>query len=91
MAKRVSPDRPDAITNEHLVGNAPVGKVPEPVAIDALSGNEPVHIELINVDYRVSVRINDKEIIATSDDDYHPDVKQLWDYEEEKAHTREAV
>ncbi len=34
-------------------------------------------VDLINVDYRVALRINDQEVLATSDAEYHPDVEEL--------------
>jgi signal peptidase I len=86
MAKRVSVDRPDAVTGEH-----PVGRSAEPVAVDELNGSEPVQVEMVNVDYRVSIRINGKEIIATTDEQYAPNVKALWDHEEEQFRQRQVV
>jgi hypothetical protein len=69
----------------------PVGRSLEPVAVDALNGSEPVHIEMVNVDYRVAVRINDKEVIATTDEQYYPNVKELWDHEQEQFGSRDAI
>jgi signal peptidase I len=39
----------------------------------------PVQIDFSNVDYRVSVRVNRREVLATSDAEYHPDVAMLYD------------
>jgi len=50
-----------------LIGSRPV----------SLPYGKPVAVELINVDYRVSLRINDQEILATTDTVYHPDVTWL--------------
>jgi len=50
----------------------------QPVKLEVLSQPDPVRVELINVDYRASVRINGKEVIATTDADYHSDVAKLW-------------
>jgi signal peptidase I len=38
---------------------------------------KPMHIELANVDYRVSVRIDGKEVIASKPEDYRPDTRAL--------------
>jgi signal peptidase I len=37
------------------------------------------HIEMINADYHVSVRIDDQEILATTPEQYYPDVQKLMD------------
>jgi len=42
-----------------------------------LDGANPVVLELTNVEYRVCVRINGRQILATDDQQYHPDVPQL--------------
>lgn len=47
-----------------------------------LSGSAPLRVELSNVDYRVSVRVNGKEVIQTTDEQYYPKVKDLWEEEE---------
>lgn len=45
--------------------------------IDPLQNDVPVTVEFENVDYRVSLRINDDEVWATTDADYAPDVVKL--------------
>jgi hypothetical protein len=55
-------------------GDKPIG---EPVALKA--GNDPVEIELTNVDYRVGLRVNRKEIAHTTPEQYHPDIASLLD------------
>jgi len=42
-----------------------------------LSGSGPVAVELVNVDYRVSVLVNGREVLATDDQQYSPDVPRL--------------
>ena len=37
----------------------------------------PVHVEFMNVDYRVTLRINDADVIQTSPQEYHPDLPAL--------------
>jgi signal peptidase I len=39
--------------------------------------SKPWHIEFANVDYRVSLRINDREVIASTPEDYSPDLPML--------------
>jgi signal peptidase I len=50
---------------------------PLEASVPALNETKPVAVEFINVDYRVSVRINGKEVIATTDDRYTPDPVKL--------------
>ena len=45
--------------------------------VDDLKGSGPARLELINVDYRVSVRVNGREIVATTDAQYAPDIPRL--------------
>jgi signal peptidase I len=47
-----------------------------------LSGSNPVRLEMSNVDYRVSLRVNGREVLATDDKDYAPDVAALWAQED---------
>lgn len=37
----------------------------------------PLHVELINVDYRVALRINDVEVATTTPEQYAPDISKL--------------
>lgn len=46
-------------------------------AAPGLNGTGPVTVELVNVDYRVSVLVNGREVIATDDNQYYPDVPKL--------------
>ncbi|HRW51576.1 MAG TPA: S26 family signal peptidase, partial [Phycisphaerae bacterium] len=48
------------------------GRLPRP-----LSAREPVQFELQNLDYRVSLKVDGVEVVATSDEDYSPDAQQL--------------
>jgi signal peptidase I len=66
--ERVAPDRP-AVVNEIELQSAAIPNA-------AFSG--PRRVELINVDYRVSVRIDGKEVLATTDAQYSPNVQALW-------------
>jgi signal peptidase I len=36
-----------------------------------------MHVEMTNADYRVSVRINDQEVLHTEPQQYHPDIHKL--------------
>ena len=66
---------PSVIQDVRKIGET--GRMPE------LAGTNPLRIDFSNVDYRVSLRINGKEVIATSDADYAPDVAALWAQEQE--------
>ncbi|HTL29304.1 MAG TPA: S26 family signal peptidase [Tepidisphaeraceae bacterium] len=47
--------------------------------------SRPTQVELINVDYQVTVRIDGKDVIVTTPDEYHPDLQaRLRDYERDK-------
>ena len=39
--------------------------------------NTPIHVEFTNVDYRVTLRINGRDVLQTTDADYHPDIADL--------------
>jgi signal peptidase I len=68
---------PLQITDEKLVGGSELD-VPE------LGDGKPVELEMTNVDYRVTVRVNGRVIIQSGDDEYHPDVTALFnEYERE--------
>jgi signal peptidase I len=41
------------------------------------AGRAPVRVEFTNVDYRVSLRLDGREVLATTPDDYRPDVRAL--------------
>lgn len=45
--------------------------------IDPLRIGRPVEIEFENLDYRVTLRINGQEVVATKDSDYAPDIPRL--------------
>ena len=48
------------------------------IAVPALSGSRPVRLELSNVDYRVTLKIDGKTVIQTTDAEYGPDVAALF-------------
>ncbi len=62
---------PLQVVGETLVGGAAV-------ASSDLAGSAPVQLELENVDYRVTLRVNGKVLIRTNDAEYHPDVASLY-------------
>jgi signal peptidase I len=49
------------------------------VPVADLNGTRPAQIEFANCDYRVWLRVNDKEVFQTTDDQYHPNVAYLLD------------
>ena len=57
--------------------------------VPELSMGRPVAIDFSNYDYRVSIRVNGREVLATTDDEYHPNVAALYD-EALRAHREEA-
>ncbi|HUN81433.1 MAG TPA: S26 family signal peptidase [Phycisphaerae bacterium] len=46
---------------------------------DPLQTGKPLQIEYENLDYRVALRINSEEVIATKDSDYAPNLSRLLD------------
>ena len=51
-------------------------------AAASLGAGRSRHVEFVNADYRVSVRVDGREVVATSPADYAPDVAaKLADYE----------
>jgi signal peptidase I len=54
--------------------------------------SRPTQVEMTNVDYQVSVRIDGQDVITTTPADYHPDVKaRLRDYENDKDAPRPSI
>jgi signal peptidase I len=41
--------------------------------------SKPTRVDLINCDYQVTLRINDKDVIQTTPQQYHPDIQMLFD------------
>jgi signal peptidase I len=39
----------------------------------------PIHVEVMNVDYRVSVAIDGREVVSTTPQQYHPDLPRLME------------
>lgn len=39
--------------------------------------DRPVHLEFVNLDYRVSLRVDGREVLSTTPQQYHPDVTAL--------------
>lgn len=76
-----------AVSGEREVGVPPGASAPGAASVPALADSAPARIELINVDYRVCVRVNGREVLHTIDDDaqplisYKPDVQALWQQE----------
>jgi signal peptidase I len=70
------------------LGNALWSK-PLEVNVPELSGGRPVVVEFSNYDYRVAIRVNGREVLATTDADYYPDVPALHE-EALSAHREQA-
>jgi signal peptidase I len=47
-----------------------------PLNIDT---TQPTKIDFVNCDYQVTLRVNDKQIIQTTPQQYHPDIHRLFD------------
>ena len=63
-----------------LTLGSPVWLAPLEVSVpQLLSTQSPPFIEFANVDYRVSIRVNGKEVLATDDTQYTPATAALYD------------
>ena len=60
-----------------LQSSAPIWRKEAAVPELALTGI-PVEVEFTNVDYRIAVRINGREVLATDNAEYAPDVASLY-------------
>jgi signal peptidase I len=69
----------DHIRLIHRLPNKREVEIPALKAINPSSLSGPIRVEFANVDYRVSVRINDELAFETTPADYQPNVKELWD------------
>lgn len=72
----------DAMGAEQELGNVQM----------SLPAGRPVHVEFTNVDHRVALRLDDKDVIVTTPEQYAPDVEQLIrDYDNGKVYPRPAI
>jgi len=81
---------PDAIKLLHHtdLGDSQIGQTIK-LADIGLAANDPMFIEFTNVDYQVTLRINGKQILQSTDADYHPDVDWLFAQWQQEAATPE--
>jgi signal peptidase I len=68
---KLQQQQPMQVSDSTLVGGTEV-------ACADLAGSGSVQVELQNVDYRVSLIVNGKTLIQTTDAEYHPDVAALY-------------
>ena len=48
--------------------------------VDAGGTGRPVHVEFMNVDYRVTLRIDGRDVLATTPEQYAPNIDRLLSY-----------
>jgi signal peptidase I len=75
---------PDKVILHHLKDGKPAAQ--DRVApLPPRTAKEPMKIDFTNVDYRVTVKIDGKDVMATTDEEYHPELadlrKRVEDYE----------
>lgn len=71
--------RTKLLDSEPLKFGKEIWPTPKEVAVPELdSSGRPIEIEFTNVDYVVSVRVNGRVVLTTTDADYKPDVKTLY-------------
>jgi signal peptidase I len=70
---------PQTVTLSHKRPDGAVQADAGPVKLSdfGITGNGPLWVEFSNVDYRVTVSINGKQVLQTTDDQYSPDVSRL--------------
>ena len=66
---------PDHVALLHSHAGGPAIAVGDPVAISP--GSNAMHIEFSNVDYQVTLRVGDRDLIQTTPQQYHPDIPAL--------------
>lgn len=80
LAGKVQLRRTRMLESEPLkLGREIWAKPLEAAAPELDTSGRPVEIEFSNVDYRVTIRINGRNVLATTDQDYAPDVKALFE------------
>ncbi len=70
------------VTLEHRAGTAPWRTLAQR-KIDPFAPGRELPIEFINCDYRVSLRIDGRTVVASGDDDYKPDLDAMTHPERE--------
>lgn len=76
---KVQLHRTKVLDSEPLKLGKEVWPAPKEALVPELDGSgRPIEIEFTNVDYVVSVRINGRVVLTTTDADYTPDVKALY-------------
>ena len=75
---KISLSRNKVASHEKFQLGQSLWKHPLEVSVPELNESKPVAVEFINVDYRVSVRINGREVLATDDTLYTPDPVALF-------------
>jgi signal peptidase I len=60
-----------------LRGDAGAGDTVEIGSADLPATADPLRVEFSNVDYQVTVRVNDRDVIRTTPQDYRPDLESL--------------
>ena len=58
------------------VGGEQIALASVPISSDL---TKPTRIDLINCDYQVTLRIDDKDVIQTTPQQYHPEIEALYD------------
>lgn len=69
---------PDRIRLLHRAPGKKEVELPALKTINPSTLSGPIQVDFTNVDYRVTVRINDQVAFETTSDEYHPDVNELW-------------
>ena len=67
----------DRVKLVHKLPDGDSADVPAVAAFDPRAARGPIRVEFENVDYRVTVRLNDKVVFRTTREQYHPNVADL--------------
>jgi signal peptidase I len=68
---------PDRVELVHWFPNGDKASIPPIAAFDPRGAHGPIRVEFENVDYRVTVRLNDRVVYQTTREQYHPNVADL--------------
>ena len=68
---------PDRVRLTHKLPNGDTAEIPALQAFDPKAARAPVRVEFANVDYEVTVRLNDEVVFRTTPEQYRPNVEDL--------------
>jgi signal peptidase I len=77
---------PDTVRLIHRSGSGEITTCQKSLSAVGIRGDRPINVEFTNVDYRVTLRLNGREVFDPMD--YEPNVRWLIDQYNNRAHVR---